>query len=135
MFTGRVVDVAVSEVNAMQELTFTAVGDPPVQERPKYKFRGRQQPIYYDPSTQEKTRWRIELYRVLGESGITVFPFFRLENTDPITSYGLQLDVVFHMRRRQADYRTYRGTLVISLVWAKTSGRGPCNAGLAIRPR
>lgn len=40
-------------------ITFTAVGKPPVQQRPKITYKNKKKPVYYDPSNQEKKKMEI----------------------------------------------------------------------------
>ena len=53
------------------------------------------------------------LHSALADCGVSVFPFFSKENTDIMKFPGLEIDVVFYIKRRRADYRMYRGELVL----------------------
>ena len=108
-----IVDVIVAQSDIQKSLSFTAMGDPQVQQRPRITWRGRRMPHVYDPCAASKVEWRGHLQRALVDCGVSVFPFFTAENTDSMQSCGLKINVVFHIMRRRADYRMYQGELVL----------------------
>ena len=108
-----IVDVIVAQSDIQKSLSFTAMGDPQVQQRPRITWRGRMMPVVYDPCAGSKVEWRGHLHRALVDCGVSVFPFFSFENTDAMQSSGLQIEVVFHIMRRRADYKMFRGELVL----------------------
>lgn len=94
------------------ELSVKVFGAPPVQQRPKIVWKRRFIPTYYDPSAGEKVHWRYGLQKELVDCGHLVFPFF-LNATDEIESKGLHLEITFHVKRREADYRIKGGKKVL----------------------
>jgi Holliday junction resolvase RusA-like endonuclease len=109
----RIENVEVVLDSSMRSISFTAVGDPPVQQRPKITYKARKHPVYYDPSAGDKTRWQLELKRALVDCGVSEFPFFSADDTNIMASTGLEINVIFHVSRRRADYEMSQGTLVL----------------------
>lgn len=105
----RFEDVVVADDGSRPELWFTALGRPPVQQRPKITWKSRKSTTYYDPSSGAKISWRRELKKALVDCGVMVFPFFQEKKS----SLGIKLDICFHLRRRRADYKMRKGTLVL----------------------
>ena len=95
-----IVDVIVAQSDIQKSLSFTAMGDPQVQQRPRITWRGRMMPVVYDPCAGSKVEWRGHHHRALFSLRRFIIPFFSFENTDVMLSSGLQIDVVFHIMRR-----------------------------------
>lgn len=94
-------------------LSFVVDGDPFVQQRPKITYKGKNKPIYYDPSSYDKKLWRKLLTIALKEVGITSFPVFKKTDTDQLFSSGLEIEVNFYFKRRANDFTKVKDTLVL----------------------
>ena len=115
MFSARIVDLVVADESDKPSISFVVAGDPPVQQRPKMKFKGRlnKNPIYYDPSSIEKINWKRQLKKALFDYGVKEFPLYQDKNTNQMKSSGLQIDIMFYLCRRREDYRSRKGVLVL----------------------
>ena len=80
-------------------LSFTVVGDPPVQARPKMAYRGCTFPIMYDPSSDDKLEFartvRDELVQMQVATATSIY--FK-------KSTSVALDAVFLLPRPQNHY-------------------------------
>jgi Holliday junction resolvase RusA-like endonuclease len=113
MYLPTIVDLVIAQSDEKLSLSFTVMGNPPVQARTKVNWKRRKMPTVYDPTKVGKELFQGNLHRALADCGVLVFPFFSKENTDIMKFPGLQIDVVFHIKRRRADYRSCRGELVL----------------------
>jgi Holliday junction resolvase RusA-like endonuclease len=92
-------------------LSFTSIGDPPVQARPKIVWRFRPIPVYYDPSARAKAAFERSLRESLLSFGVTSFPYFNREAIANTKGLKLTLDLFLH--RKKLDYRVVKGVEVL----------------------
>jgi Holliday junction resolvase RusA-like endonuclease len=95
-------------------ISFTVNGDPPAQERCRM---GRENPNkkrnIYDPSCNEKKKWKNTLSNSHTEQGLDCFPFFDYNFTNEKICNGLKLDVCFHLPRNKNDFKIINGHYVL----------------------
>lgn len=90
-----------------RSIAFVITGEPPVQARHRLiaQFGGRFRPVFYDPSTVLKRRYKALVRTSMLQYGLT-FPYFNSD--EPIT-----LEVRFVLARRVQDWRLQGGTAVL----------------------
>jgi Endodeoxyribonuclease RusA len=85
-----------------QKFEFVMVGPIMVQARPKITYRSRNQPVYYDPSHNDKKLWKSTLSKEIKlRQLIVTLPLFHV---DPFVNHGLHLHVMFVEKRPKLDF-------------------------------
>ena len=83
-------------------VSFSVIGKPPVQQRPKITYKKKTIPIYYDPSNTLKSEWRLSLKTELEKYRITI-PVF---GSDPLVDNEITLEMIYFMERPKTDFVT-----------------------------
>jgi Holliday junction resolvase RusA-like endonuclease len=91
--------------NNTHTLSFVVMGDPFVQKRAKMTYRNTKLPIYYDPSNDDKRKWRTSFHTFLSEGNINL-PVF---GSDPLHNHGISLVIDFFISRPAVDYCIQKG--------------------------
>jgi Holliday junction resolvase RusA-like endonuclease len=86
-------------------LSFVVMGEPIVQKRAKISYRKTVKPVYYNPSTGNKTDWQNSFRHFLSDKDINL-PIF---GSDPLKDRGLQLEINFFVTRPSADFTIQKG--------------------------
>jgi hypothetical protein len=91
---------------ATMTLSFTVMGDPPVQQRPKIAWKGliggwvaRKKPIVYDPSASLKKQFAAQVREEMVAMGLTP-PFFASGYNDD----GLIMELHFYIERPNSHF-------------------------------
>ena len=97
----------ISYVNSGDDhcLSFIVQGEPAVQQRPKISYRNRSRPVYYDPSSQLKKKWKNQFKEYLSEN-MVVTPVF---GSDPLVDKGIILLIEFFIKPPAVDYEKKKG--------------------------
>lgn len=92
----------------VKQLSFSVAGAPPIQQRPRITYRGRESVIMYDPTAAQKTIFKNNLREAL--QGYT-FPYFT--EAEIMASAGVKLIITFFVKHRYDDYHVANGNRVL----------------------
>lgn len=107
-----------------RSLAFAITGEPPVQERHRLMWRrtpptaniGRLRPIFYDPSSAVKARYKAMVAASMVQYGLTP-PYFNVDE-------AVTLEVRFVLARRRRDWRLLPDGTVVLTQHAQAFPRG-----------
>jgi Holliday junction resolvase RusA-like endonuclease len=73
-----------------------------VQARPKIMYRSRNQPVYYDPSHNDKKLWKKALVSAIQSPFLTLgVPIFNIDNC---CDHGIELNILFLEKQPKIDF-------------------------------
>jgi hypothetical protein len=81
MASQTVKDLMVVSEGSDSKICFEIAGEPPVQKRTKMNYKARNAPTLFDPSSQEKIKFRLIVVQAMEEMNIPHSPFFK-DDTD-----------------------------------------------------
>jgi Holliday junction resolvase RusA-like endonuclease len=82
-------------------LEFIMMGPITVQARPKITYRSRNQPVYYDPSHNDKKLWKAALCTALVQQVSNQLPIFEVNH---FNDNGIELHLQFFEKRPKLDF-------------------------------
>jgi Holliday junction resolvase RusA-like endonuclease len=93
----------ISYDTTIKKLEFIMTGPIMVQARPKITYRRRCQPVYYDPSHNDKKLWKMALSTAITQQISNQLPIFQVDN---FNDNGIELQIQFFEKRPKLDFDT-----------------------------
>jgi hypothetical protein len=94
-------------------VSFTIVGNPPVQARPRISWKSKTKPIVFDATSKAKGCWKQLLRNFLQTNSLQSFPVFLSESGNN----GIKIIISFYFKRAKNDYRELISLFIVIFIY------------------